>query len=357
MSDQKKGRPPTRNDVARQAGVSSATVSRVYNHPNQVSPEKQKAVRKAAAKLHYQPDQNAARLRQGRPGVIHFVEIIRPPQSTWAQLRGYNWFYGDILRGVQKALAGTRFSLQLTTVTSLEELAPLAENRSCAGLIAFDVEDPLEARQLEGLGIPYVLGHHGTGLEDFPRVCTSNFEGGRLAGEYLRETGHRSPLYITDRANCIPVHRRRLEGFLSSWAASPPEEAPRIIDLQEKHSSTRIREVLLRGGHDSVAFVNDFTALEVLRPLLGETQIAIPRDISAIAYDHLPDTRAFPFDLATVELNLGEIYRQAAELLITQAIPGSGTPPAHPGKGPHQAVPHRVIPPRLIRGTSVRGRQ
>ncbi len=344
-----KNRPSTnRNDVARRAGVSSATVSRVFNHPELVSPAKQTAVRLAAEELRYQPDQNAASLRRGRPGAVHFVEIRRPAETTWAQMRGYNWFYGDIIRGIQNALASTGYSLQLTTVTTLDELEILADSRTCAGIIAFDIEDPLEARRLEALGIPFVLGHHGTGLEDFPRVCTSNFEGGRLAGHLLRETGHRSPLYITDRADTIPVHRRRLEGFLSPWETDPPDQAPRVLDIREKHAYTRLKEALLRGKHDALAFVNDFAALEILRPLLAETGLSIPRDFSAVAYDHLPDTRAFPFDLATVELNLGEIYRQTAEMLITQEIPAPSAS-LSPGSQPR----HRVVPPQLIRGTSI----
>lgn len=338
----------TRNDVARRAGVSAATVSRVYNHPDMVAREKREAVCRAAEELNYKPNRYASLLRQGRPGTIHFVEHRRPPQSTWAHYRGYNWFYGDIIRGIQDALTDTSYGLQLTTLSSWEEMIPLAEGKQCAGIIAFDIEDPREARQIQNLGLPYVLGHHGSDLQEFPRSATSNFEGGRLQGEALLKTGHRRPLYITDRPGTVPVHRRRLEGFLSTW---PREmEPPGVIDIQEGDSRQRILQQTSSEIFDSLVFVNDFTAVDVLRFLFSETSLQVPRDLSAVGYDNLPVSRAFPFDLATVELNLGEIYRHAA-LLLVQHLQNRGREKGVPT--PLTGESHHTILPRFIPGTSL----
>jgi len=330
----------TRDDVARLAGVSSATVSRVYNNPERVSRNKREAVQKAAAKLHYQPNDTAARLRRGNPEIIHFLEIRRPPDTTWAQMRGYNWFYGDIIRGVQRGLTGSSYSLQLTQIDSHEELKNLSENPGCAGFIGFDIENIEDAEALRQTGKPFVLGHHGTGLQNYPRCSTSNYEGGRLAGAFLRERGYTRPLYITDRGETISTHQRRKEGFLSVWPDTPPP----VRDIIKDDTYAAVKESLLNREYDSLAFVNDYTALEILRRLLGETDLKIPRDLGAIAYDHIPITRAFPFELATVELNLGEIYHQAAKLLLGLLSPPS-TPEDH--------VPHRIIPPRIIPGNSL----
>lgn len=319
--------------MARDAGVSEATVSRVFNLPDRVKPEKVQRVLQAAERLGYRPDKHASALRRRGTGVILFLEYRRAGEYQWPDIRFFNWLYADILRTVIERVGRTQYRLELRSVGALTEIAPLG--RECDGILAFNVEDEAYARAVASAGVPYVCAHHTEDLEGYSRCSTDNAAGGRALGRALRGAGFGSVLYATGRLSEVGSHRRRLSGFREGFDGD--------IQLVETEIGIEggikaAREALpriRRGRIGAVAAVNDLTALGVIRELFREG-VRLPEECIVAGYDNLPVALGFNFTMPTVDLKLKDLYGLAVEELIASIRHGRRT--------------DRILEPDLIPG-------
>jgi LacI family transcriptional regulator len=129
----------TRDDIARMAGVSTATVSRVYNDPDIVSKEKVRRVLAAAKKVGYSPDKNASALRRSGTGTILFLEK-RATHETLDK-RFYYWHYADVLKAVKEVTDEHAYQLNLHSFSSPKDIAAIGKRNLCDGIIVYDVAD------------------------------------------------------------------------------------------------------------------------------------------------------------------------------------------------------------------------
>lgn len=307
----------TRQDVARAAGVSGATVSRVYNTPELVDAETAQRVRDAAISLGFVPDKHAAALRRGTSNTLLFVEIEGGPGYRWPSQRAYQSLYGEIVRAVLHATQGSRWSLQLVSLASPEEVAGL-EGREFAGILGFDVTDQGLASALAALGRPVVCAHHGDHLTGVSTVTTDNRAGGRLQASFLVERGRKKVAYVTGLTSEVRSHRLRQEGFDEVLVPRRIEDA---LGFAEGREAGRALAPALRSGElDAVACVNDLTALGVVQGLLSEG-LEVPGAVPVVGYDHLVLTDLVP-GLPTVDARLPEVYTRALEVLGTLVLGG-----------------------------------
>ena len=328
----------TRNEVARLARVSSATVSRVYNHPEQVDDATARRVRKAAAKLGYVPDPNASALRRKESGVILFCQ---PRVEDYRADRYYKWIYADVLLAIISRLEDTPYRLRIQPYTKVEELKSVVQNVQAEAIVAYGVYDVEAAVQLAGMGVPYVCGHHLYGAtQGLNVVAVDEFFGGSLAGATLLDAGLRHPAHITGEVDRFNVCQLRWEGFQSAF---PGQKIPLInhgLGITAGREAARQLLPLIRSRKiDSVFVVNDLTALGVVQVLI-ENGVKIPDQLSIIAYDNLPFIDALPVKLTTLDINFGGLYRTALDLLLRAMRTGE---PA--------AALHRPV---LVPGESVR---
>ena len=291
-----------RNRVAELAGVSSATVSRVYNYPQRVAPEKRDRVLAAAAELGYRPNKAAAALRRNTSGTIMLLEWEKPQRSYyWKRLKVFNWFYADVIHGLQEVIDTSMYGLKLKRIRHLDDAGPYMKEAD--GIIGFDIDRLEEARELQSLGIPYILCHHTDGFEGFHRCSTDNRLGGVLQAQYLYDQGCRRAAYLTGYLDSVYVHRERLEGF-----------------------STRCRELGMeldvyphamedgqgwQDSWDAVAAVNDLTLLKMLQLAPGEAA-----DRPLVGYDAMPIRSLVSKGFPSVDPRPREIYHRSAELLM-----------------------------------------
>ena len=189
----------TRQDVAVAAGVSGATVSRVYNNPSLVDKATVDRVRASAAALGFVPDKNAAALRRRSSGTLLFVEIEEGQDYRWPSQKAYQSLYGEIVRAVLHSVQKTSLSLQLVTVATAAEIPGLDRWGDFAGILGFDVTDQAVASALAELGKPVVCCHHGDHLTGVSTVTTDNRLGGALQAQHLKSHGHTQVAYVTGR--------------------------------------------------------------------------------------------------------------------------------------------------------------
>lgn len=302
----------TRDEVARLANVSSATVSRVYNAPETVNMSKRKAVLEAARLLGYSPNKAASALRRTGTGIITLVEFTKPDRPYyWNHLRAFNWFYADVIKGVRQALSGSMYHLNLESVSDERTLKEYAEGSD--GLIFFDVDTEEEAELIRRLSVPYIASHHTTGFEAIHSFSTDNLHGGRLQAEYLHSLGRSRPVYLSWYQDDVLPHAQRAKGFLSRWEELEGTSVP-VIELEAKN--VRFEEAVgeLAGileSVDSLAGVNDLLLLKCMATL-GTSRFD---GCSLIGYDALPLANAlFPF--ASIDIGQQGLYRDATRVLL-----------------------------------------
>jgi LacI family transcriptional regulator len=297
----------TRDLVAKLARVSSATVSRVFNSPETVSPPLREAVLQASQELGYIPNKTAGMLRRRGTGVIAFVELEKVGRPYyWGNLESFDWFFGRSIRGVQEAIKDTSWQLRFYKIRTKVELQTL--ERHCDGILAYDVDTEEEVSLFRDLTIPYVLSHHLSKESDASVVVTDNYYGGFLQAQFLKSQGCTSPLYITGYLDSVIPHQQRLQGFLSQFPDTHVLETrigkpDAIIDILEMVAKMTQEEVI-----DSLAAVNDLTLFE----LLLKSRSVLP----SVGYDASPFYRLFNGPLASVDIQSGEIYKRATNELL-----------------------------------------
>jgi len=338
-----RSRRVNRDAVARTAGVSSATVSRVYNHPETVAGETREAVLDAAEKLRYTPDKTASSLRRSGTGTITFAEFVKPDREYyWGALPAFQWFFADILAGVRSAVDDSMYTLQIVTLPSTEAAEELKGRTD--GIIGYDIDRAEEAEALAALGIPYMLCHHTAHFTGCSRFSTSNYHGGVIQAEYLISQGSTNPGYITGYLNSVEPHQERLQGFVDTCRG---QGLPYTIidDCAGLEGGKKAAEQIAAGsgsgessplgehspfgerGHlreehlyfcDGIAAVNDLTLLGFL---YGSGETAARRLLDAafpmIGYDAMPFQKLLPYRFASVDIDPKHLYQQAAQQLLS----------------------------------------
>lgn len=296
-----------RDEVAKLAKVSSATVSRVFNSPSSVSQSLRESVFSAAKELGYVPNKNAAQLRRAGTGIITVVELDKSNRPYyWGSLSMFDWFYGQAMRGLHDGIENTSYQLNFKKVKNKADLLKIANN--CDGIIGYDVDERVEESYFENLKVPYVLAHHILPSENYYHISTDNREGGAMQGEYLKSLGCNKPLYITGYVDKVLAHKERLEGIKSIFPSLDVVEVPFINKKIFDEEIIKIKEKFKKKEYDCIAAVNDFTLTQVLLKIDG--------DFPAIGYDAAPFTSFIPRPVASIDLNIERIYYVVLKNLI-----------------------------------------
>lgn len=288
-----------RDQVAKKARVSSATVSRVFNSPSSVSKNLRDAVYNASKDLGYVPNKNAAQLRRSGTGIICVVEVDKTNRSYyWGSLSMFDWFYGQAMRGLHSAIENTSYQLHFSKISSKKELDIIASN--CDGIIGYDIDEKDEESFFEGIEVPYVLAHHILPSDSYYHISTDNRRGGEIQGEYLKKMDCKRPVYITGYVNKVMAHKERLEGIKSVYPDIHVIEVPFIDKQKLGIEILNIKHAFEQKKYDSIAAVNDFTLTQVLLEIQG--------NFPAIGYDAAPFTSFLQRKVASINLNIEQIY-------------------------------------------------
>ncbi|MET7643370.1 LacI family DNA-binding transcriptional regulator [Streptomyces sp. NPDC005426] len=299
-------------DVAREAGVSKTTVSRVINTKGEVDGSTAARVREVIAQLGYVPSSGAVGLARGSSRTVGMLV----PSLTWP------WM-GEVLQGVVDTVEAADYGLLLFTCNrgaeSVERFTSQVSARAFDGLVVVEPENTLDhLTALHRGGLPIVLiddrGHH----PEFPSVVTTNYEGGASAARHLRDAGRTRPLVITGPQDfgCV---RDRLAGFVSVL----PTDLVVRGDFTERSGRLAVEELLASGTEfDSVFAHNDITAAGVLRALRAAGR-TVPGDIAVVGFDDIPMAEHTEPPLTTVRQPTRQMGETAARMLLSHL---GGTP-------------------------------
>jgi DNA-binding LacI/PurR family transcriptional regulator len=330
----------TLQDVARRAGVSKATASRVLNRSLQVDPETRRRVLDAMADLDYTPSSAARRLSLGRTLTISVVtSFLTRPQAT------------ERLRGVDAVLGDSEFDLVIYNVESVDKrdqyLRGLALAQRTDGLLVISLPPRQEdARRLSSAAIPVVvIDAHGPAVEGLPHVIGDDIAGGEAATRHLLELGHTRIAFVGDEFDNpfgFTSSRHRYVGYERACAAAGIDVRRDLVALGA-HSRYEARELAgrLLGGDDppsAIFAASDTQALGVLTAA-REARLRVPEDLSVVGYDDIEV--ADHVGLTTVRQQLFLSGRLGAEMLLAEIGSRSAEPPSI------------VLPPEVVvRGTT-----
>jgi LacI family transcriptional regulator len=301
----------TLNDVARLAGVSMMTVSRVINGSGYTSPESRARVNQAIAELGYMPNVLARQLRSSRTKTLALVltDIANP-------------FFTTIARGVEDAARAQGYAVMFcNTDESVEEeleyVRVLIQRRVDGVLLVPATDSSGSLELLRKHGLPVVVLDRRLRSGEVDEVRGDSEGGAYLAVRHLLELGHRriavlaGPESVSTSADRVTGYRRALLEagvdpgsqqilFGEYTEASGYEMTGRILGLAD-------RPTAIFAGNNFIAF----GAIQRLR----EAGLEIPDDMSIVVFDDLPQGWIIPF-LTVISQPAYEIGKQAAELML-----------------------------------------
>ena len=297
-------------DVATLAGVSPATVSRVFNGVT-VSPEKAEQVRHAAAELQFTPNRTARTLRRQSSEVIALIipDIENP-------------FFTALARGVEDRAQSSGYSVVLCNsdeqVEKEARYIDIAVSENMAGVILAPASDHTNLDALISRRRPIVGVDRSAHGYEIDAVLADNAAGGRVAAETLFNRGHARVACITGPAD-VETSQKRAAGWRDVFETRNPDANP---DTYLRYSNYRIdggwdamaELMALPTPPDAVFVANNLMAVGALRQLASTGKT--PDAVDLVSFGHLPFATLKPRGVSIVELPARQLGITAATLLI-----------------------------------------
>jgi len=302
----------TIKDVATEANVSYATVSRVINNDNHVKPETRDRIQEAMQRLGYVANRQARSLAGGR---TNSIGVLVPDLGT-----GY---IGEIIRGIDAELGLNDLDLILYTThrTAIKEanyVANLAKGM-VDGLLLVLPRSPTDfIGTLTQRNFPFVLIDHQGNGPDCPAVGAANWQGGFTATEYLIKLGHQRIGFITGWMD-LGCALGRLDGYRSALRTNHIPVKPELIyegNFFQPDGFTGASTLLDLPEPPTAIFAsNDVMAMGVMDAVRNKG-LRIPDDVSVIGFDDIPQASLIRPALTTIRQPLEKMGRVATQMLL-----------------------------------------
>lgn len=306
---------PTIKQVAKAAGVSTQTVSRVINDRPDVAPDTRERIQMAIDELGYQPSALARSLIQQRSYTLGVVtaglKYIGPSRTlngitSAAEEAGYSLLLKELSRFDAYDVVPIFQALLSRHVDGIIWAVPeVGENRNWVNKLSLDLNIPIVYLAMEP-------------KEDISTVSVDNYLGGRMAMSHLLEQGYRNIGHISGPMDWWEARQRMV-----AWKDSLRESG---FEAREEHwaegnwSSTSGVQAVERlfeqyPGMDSIFVANDQMALGVIQ-VMYQKGLRIPEDLGVVGFDNIPESAFFCPSLTTVQQDQYAVGKVAVEQTI-----------------------------------------
>ena len=272
---------PTLEDVAREANVSTATVSNVFSGKKPVKDELAAKVRKAANDLGYHVNRVASMLRSGQNKIVAVVvpDLADP-------------FFTSVIREIERLAKQDGFEVIVANSdNNIENESSRLDallSWQPAGLIMIPCSDELPAQlhtQVDGISV--VLADRVANKLLADSITIDNADAGRIAAKYLCELGHRSILLVASDCGIEPI-RERIRGAKETVEAFLGEAHMIEAGSDPEDGAARLGRWMDRNAHPTAMIaLNDMTTLAALT-CLAERKIEVGTEISFVGFDDYP---------------------------------------------------------------------
>jgi DNA-binding LacI/PurR family transcriptional regulator len=307
-------------EVARLAGVSHQTVSRVLNNEDTVRPQTRAKVEDAIRQLRYRPSSVARALATRKTHTLGLVSTGNPLYGPASIALAFNGAARE--SGYQVITASMADADRTEILQAIDVL--LRQQVEAIVLIASD-HSSIEAIDGLELDIPLVTAD-SSGHGSFPSVSIDQFSGAELATSYLAELGHRSILHLAGPEGSLDA-RERERGWRSALARRGlPVHEPEHGDWTADSGRAIGERLILAGDFSAIFVANDQMTLGLMHAL-GDHGIRVPQDVSLVGFDDIPEAAHFTPPLTTVRQDFTELGRR---MMGTVSAVLDGRPVTHP---------------------------
>jgi len=322
----------TIKEVARRAGVSVATVSRVYNHSHRVREETRVRVRHTAQRLGYSPHGAARSLVTNR---THTIGVLLPDL--------YGEFFSELIRGIDQTAQARGYHVLLSSARSqVESLEPAL--RSMRGrvdgliLMTPDLDAAAAGRSLPA-GFPVVLLNGPPSDAACDSFGIANFDGARSMVRHLASLGHRRIAIICGAEQNFDA-AERLRGYRTALVELGLDRDPGLElpgDFSEAAGHAAARRMLERDLRPSAVFAaNDGMAIGALSAF-RDAGLRVPDDIAVAGFDDIPMARYVEPALSSVRVDISELGKNATDRLLDAL-----------GEPAPRTLQHQTLPTTLV---------
>ena len=304
----------TINDIAKQLGVSPATVSRALNNSPSISTSTRKRVNALAEKLGYRHNTFASSLRLQKTNTIGVI---------LHELNSY--FITSVLAGIEKIASEAKYNLII--VHSAENAALEIANarnlfhKRVDGVIAslsFDTEDISHFNQFQSKNIPVVFFDRVFENNESTKVIINNFQAGYDATSHLIQQGCRRIAHVTSSLK-RNVYAERMRGYKQALLDNKLkfDEKLVIIDGFKEQDATRSAKHILsmKTLPDGLFITNDFCAAVIMQ-ILKDAGVRVPEDIAIVGFNNDSIGKVVSPKLTTINYPGFEMGQVAAQSLI-----------------------------------------
>jgi len=302
--------------IAKSAGVSRATVSRVMNGSAKVSPERVKAVNKAISKYNFTPNATARRLAGGKSGLI---ALLMEESSEEFFL---NPFWGQVVQGFSSTIteAGLHPLLLIRPKSGTEDsLFSTLQAGQMDGIAIFSWHRPLRSfEKMLDPKLAVVFGGDLGGSKKYPFVDVDNVKGGFLATKHLIDIGCKNIVTITGDLK-LQSGRDRLEGYEKAITSSGLKLNEQLIihgDYTQSKAEELIRQLIKKKiKFDGVFAGNDLSAMGTINVLL-QNGIQVPDKVKVVGFDDSPIASRNQPSITTISQPIRELGAEVAQSLL-----------------------------------------
>jgi LacI family transcriptional regulator len=297
------------SDVARLAGVSHQTVSRVLNNHPSVRDETRQRVLRAIRQLDYRPNALARGLAGRRLrviGVVSFDTILYGPAAT--------------LLAVERAARHAGYGITIVTLEELDQVSVadavsrLAEQAVAGVVIIAPLLTAAAAVTHLPTGVPAVVVESDA-AGNLPTFSVDQIAGARLAVEHLLALGHRTVWHVSGPRDWLEA-RDRVDGWRQVLESAGRSVPPVISgDWSPRSGYDAGNRLAARTDVTAVFCANDQQALGMLRAL-HEHGVDVPGDVSVVGFDDIPEAEYLSPPLTTVRQDFDEVGRRCLAALL-----------------------------------------
>ncbi|MDA8371201.1 MAG: LacI family DNA-binding transcriptional regulator [Nocardiopsaceae bacterium] len=300
----------TISKIAKAAGVSVPTVSKVLNGRADVAPETRSRIEELIHRHGYRRRRGPG---GGRSSTIDLV--FHELNSAWAI---------EVIRGVERVARAE--GLNVVLAESGGEQTPenawvesVLARQSLAAILVLSDLAPEQRTRLTARGIPFVVvDPTGNSGDDVPSIGSANWNGGLAATRHLIDLGHRRIAVIGGPRNVL-CSRARIDGYRSALEAAGLPVDPELIrwgDFHVEGGCDNGRDLLLLDDPPTAIFAGSDLQAMGLYEAARELGVRIPEDLSVVGYDDLPVARWVGPPLTTVRQPLTEMAEEATRLAL-----------------------------------------
>ncbi|MFM2479789.1 LacI family DNA-binding transcriptional regulator [Celerinatantimonas sp. YJH-8] len=303
---------PSVADVAKLAGVSTATVSRVLNGSASLRPSTRNRVQQAIQTLGYQlPVSNSAEKDKLTKTVMILVPDIENP------------FYSGVVHGIENTAKEQNFSVMLTntqgTNDSMQRYLQQLQQHQICGVISLDPMTAQSTLPQDIALLPWIACSEYVPHSPMAYVSIDHHQAAKDAVLYLISQGHKKIAFVTSDESYLYAQRRRAgyeDALRSAGIAIRPDYIQAVGGLDYPLGELGAHRLLTLNEPPTAIFaVSDTLAIGVMKAIF-RAKLRIPEDIAVIGFDDIPIANMFEPSLTTIAQPSFEIGQKAMKMLI-----------------------------------------